>query len=184
MEEIERAIAALKAGEPVVFSTDTVYGIGLAVRYAMSPQLIYDIKRRDTGKPIAWLVGGVEALDEYGADVSAEARDLAKRHWPGALTLIVKASDSVPAAFCSQTGTIGMRMPANETALSLIREAGPIATSSANISGGADPRDFSDLDPELLAAVPVALRSDEPASGKASTVLDCTCGAPVVLRQG
>ena len=184
MEEIERAIAALKSGEPVVFATDTVYGIGVAVRYAPSPQAIYDIKCRDADKPVAWLVGGVEALDEYGIGVSTEARALAKQLWPGALTLIVKASGSVPEEFRAQTGTIGMRMPACDTALALIREVGPIATSSANLSGGPDPRDFSDLDPELLAAVPVALQSDEPASGTASTVLDCTHDVPVVVRSG
>ena len=184
MDDIARAIAALREGKPIVFPTDTVYGIGIAVRYAQSLQAIYDIKQRDAGKPIAWLVGGVNALDDYGADVSQESHALAEKHWPGALTLIVKAAATVPPAFLPASGSIGLRMPASEGALELIRAVGPIATSSANLSGGSDPRAFADLDPVLLAQVAVAVAVDEPSSGVASTVVDCTHGEMRILRQG
>ena len=184
MVDIEQAIAALKAGAPAVFPTDTVYGIGVAVRYAPSPQALYDIKKRDAGKPIAWLVGGVEALDEYGVDVAQEARALAEAYWPGALTLIVKASNAVPAAFLPAAGTIGLRMPASEVALALVHALGPLATSSANLSGGPDPRAFADLEPKLLEQVAAAICSDRSNSGVASTVVDCSKGEARVVRQG
>ena len=181
---LDRAVAALRGGGAVVFPTDTVYGLGVAVRYAESPQAIYDIKQRDAGKPIAWLVGGLQALDEYGADVPPQVRELAAAHWPGALTIVVKASDAVPPAFRSAAGTIGLRMPANETALALIREVGPLAASSANLSGGPDPRTADGLDPRLLGRVGAVVHDIAPCSGLASTVIDCSQGEIAVLRQG
>lgn len=180
---MDKVIAALKAGHAAIFPTDTVYGLGVAVRHAQTPQEVFDLKRRDPGKPIAWLVGGVEDLDRYGADVSAEARRLAEENWPGALTVIVKASDEVPRAFQSQQETIGLRMPDNETTVALVREVGPLATSSANLSGAPVPHSFADIDPELLAAAP-AFEGDAPGSGTASTVIDCSQGKTVVIRQG
>ena len=184
-DSIEACAQALKAGLPVIFPTDTVYGIGVSVRHAPGPQVLYDIKRRDAGKPVAWLVGGPEALDEFGEDVPEEAKRLARAHWPGALTVIVKAADTVAEPFRSKTGTIGLRMPANATALALIGAAGcPLATSSANISGGPDPRALEDVDPALLRAVAAATADDEPRSGVASTVVDCSQGNVTIIRQG
>ena len=129
------AVAALKRGEAVIFPTETVYGLGVSVEAAASPEALYDLKERDRGKPVSWLVGGVDDLDRYGAHVPDLARRLARAYWPGPLTLIVEASDAVPAAFRSAAGSIGLRMPDNDTALELIEAVGcPLATTSANIS--------------------------------------------------
>ena len=111
------AACALAAGEAVVFPTDTVFGLGVSVKAAAGPRLLYDLKHRDAGKPVAWLVEGPETLDVYGRDVPAYARRLAETFWPGALTLVVRASAAVPAAFRSPAGTIGLRMP--DSALTL-----------------------------------------------------------------
>ena len=182
-DELQAAIAALEAGQLAVFPTDTVFGIGVAVRFADSPKAIYEAKKRDAGKPVAWLVDGVEALQEYGLEVPEAAVELAQRHWPGALTIIVKASDAVPQPFQSAQGTIGLRMPASETALSLIRAVGPIATSSANIAGCSDSSSLTQVDPGLLEHAGVAIAGTEVPSGVASTVVDCSSGSIVVLRQ-
>ena len=134
-DAVTNAAAVLRAGGAAVFPTDTVYGLGVAVGSCASPQQLFAIKRRDEGKPVAWLVGGVHDLDAYGKDVPAWARTAAKKHWPGALTLIVRASNAVPVAFQSAQGTIGLRMPNSDVALDLIRAVGtPLATTSANIS--------------------------------------------------
>lgn len=179
------AVWALISGKPVVFPTDTVYGIGVSVRHAASLQALFDIKGRDAGKPVAWLVDSPEALDEFGVNVPVEAIELARAHWPGALTVIVTASDAVPAAFLPQTGTIGLRMPANQTALALMRAVGsPLATTSANLSGGADPHEISDVPAELLAKVSACIQDDQPRSGIASTVIDCSQGGIAIVRQG
>lgn len=212
---LEEATRALAVGNAVIFPTDTVFGLGVSVSAAPGPQLLYDLKHRDAGKPVAWLVEGPEALDVYGRDVPAYARRLAETFWPGGLTLVVCASDAVPAAFQSPAGTIGLRMPASEAALGLIRAAGcPLAVTSANLSGAADTARAEDLDRALVArtaglylpggvaaagiasgcaeATPSAsarfAAADRlvppPASGTASTVLDCTGEAPRVLRAG
>lgn len=212
---LEEATRALAVGNAVVFPTDTVFGLGVSVSAAPGPQLLYDLKHRDAGKPVAWLVEGPEALDVYGRDVPAYARRLADAFWPGGLTLVVRASDAVPAAFQSPAGTIGLRMPASEAALGLIRAAGcPLAVTSANLSGAADTARAEDLDralvartaglylPDGVAAAGTASGCVEaapsvsarfaagdrlvppPASGTASTVLDCTGEAPRVLRAG
>lgn len=212
---LEEATRALAVGNAVVFPTDTVFGLGVSVSAAPGPQLLYDLKHRDAGKPVAWLVEGPEALDVYGRDVPAYARRLADAFWPGALTLVVRASDAVSRAFQSAAGTIGLRMPANEAALELIHAVGcPLAVTSANLSGAPDTARAEDLDRALVArtaglylpggvaaagtasgcveaAPSVSARFaagdrlvPPPASGTASTVLDCTGEAPRVLRAG
>lgn len=192
---LDEAARALAAGNAVVFPTDTVFGLGISVKAAAGPRLLYDLKHRDAGKPIAWLVEGPGALDIYGRDVPAYARRLAEAFWPGALTLVVRASDAVPAAFQSPAGTIGLRMAASEAPLGLIRAVGcPLAVTSANLSGAADTARAKDLDGDLVARtaglyLPEGFATgSQPApasaSGTASTVLDCTGDAPRVLRAG
>lgn len=183
--KIARAVEALERGLPVVFPTDTVYGLGVAVSFAPAPAVLYDVKRRRSDKPIAWLVGSPGDLERYGRDVPPYALKAAQAYWPGALTLIVRAASGVPASFCSEAGTIGLRMPDSATALALIRAAGcPLATTSANIAGEPAVSRFCDLSPELLGAVGAALRDDGRKSGVASTVVDCTSDRPRVLREG
>ena len=156
-DTLEDAALALADGRPCIFPTDTVYGVGVAVCAASGPDILFDVKQRDAGKPIAWLVGSIDDLQRYGKNLPSGVCQLAHRFWPGALTVIVEASDIVPASYRSESGTIGLRMPANETTLALIRRVGsPLATTSANISGR-----------------PVA-----------STVIDCTVGGVRMVREG
>ena len=146
---IDQAVCALKRGEAVIFPTETVYGLGVSVEAAAGPDVLYDLKERDRGKPISWLVGDADDLDRYGARVPELARRLAGAYWPGPLTLVVRAADEVPEAFRSNAGTIGLRMPDNATALALVRAAGcPLATTSANLSGRAAAGALDALDPK------------------------------------
>ncbi len=186
-EALSTAATALRAGGVAVFPTDTVYGLGIAVLPEANPQALFRIKQRAADKPVAWLVGSVSDLDIYGEDIPEWARAAAQAHWPGALTLIVKASARVPVAFQSAAGTIGLRMPASNVALSLIRAVGvPLATTSANISGQPAPVEDTQLDPQVLSQVNAVVRgvSCTGGQGMASTVIDCTGQTPVVLRQG
>lgn len=183
--DIARAATALTGGEPVVFPTDTVYGIGVAVNAAAGPSDLFDIKQRDQDKPVAWLVGSPDALREYGSAVPEFAHVLARLFWPGPLTLIVKAGDAVPEAFRAADGTIAMRMPDSETVLSLIEAVGaPLATSSANTSGKGAPKSFDEIDRAIVDRVSCAIRDDGVKSGVASTIIDCTGDHPVVVREG
>ena len=182
---IKEAAAALRRGEPIIFPTETVYGLGVSVEHAEGPDAVFELKHRDHAKPISWLIADASDLFVYGKVVPDFARVLADTFWPGPLTLIVKASDRVPAQFRSAEGTIGLRMPSNETALALIRELGcPIATSSANRTGFPAVKRFDELDPGLLAEVAVSIHDDIEKSGVASSVLDCTHDHPVMKRVG
>ena len=186
-DTLEDVALALVDGRACIFPTDTVYGVGIAVHAAAGPAILFDVKRRDAGKPIAWLVGSIDDLQRYGKNLPPAACALARRFWPGALTLIVEASDAVPASYASESGSIGLRMPANETTLALIRRTGsPLATTSANISGRAAVSRFESLDEELLANVGCALRDpvESSHSGVASTVVDCTGGGLTLVREG
>ncbi len=143
----------LSRGEAVVLPTDTVYGVGVAVEAAPGPQQLFEAKHRPADKPVAWLVASPDDLERYGEAVPAYARRLAEAFWPGALTLVVRASAAVPRAFQSQAGTIGLRMPASPDALALVRAVGcPLAVTSANPSGAPAPVRFEDLDPVLVEA--------------------------------
>lgn len=183
----QETVDALRSGNPAVYPTETVYGLGVAVAFAENPSVLYEIKQREQRKPIAWLVSDASDLDHYGKHVPEFARVLARTFWPGPLTLIVSASDEVPSAFRSNEGTIGLRMPNNEKALELISAVGcPLATTSANISGLKAPKTFGNLSEDVCRQVSAVLRDDDDAnkSGVASTVLDCTGDHPVMVREG
>lgn len=177
---------ALKGGHAVVFPTDTVFGLGVSVKHADAPDALYEIKQRDERKPVAWLVSSVDDLERYGKAVPPFAYALARTFWPGPLTIIVKASDEVPAAFRSAEGTIGLRMPANPTAHGLIEKLGcPIATTSANLSGQRTATSFDDIDEAVLKQVAAAINDNEEKSGIASTIVNCSSGEhPVLTREG
>ncbi len=185
--QLHAAAAALKEGRAAVFPTDTVAGIGVSVTAVPGPQELAHIKGRDAGKPVAWLVATPDALDVYGKDVPAYARELAAEGWPGALTLVVRANESVPEAFRSPQGTVGLRLPASSMAQRLIEAAGaPLAVTSANLAGEAAPLGMDALSVAFAeraeAAGAAFVRTRERATGTASRVVDCTGPEPVTLR--
>ena len=161
-------------------------GVGKAGASPGDPlEVLYRLKGRDRGKPVAWLVGKAGDLQVYGRDVPAYALELAERFWPGPLTLVVRASDAVPAAFQSDEGTIGLRMPDSAVALGLIDAVGcPVATTSANLSGCDPAARSGDVDTALASQVPVVGDGSDRPSGVSSTVVLCTGPEPRVLRQG
>jgi tRNA threonylcarbamoyl adenosine modification protein (Sua5/YciO/YrdC/YwlC family) len=178
----DRAVRSLEDGEAVLFPTDTVYGLGVAVKSCPSPAILYRLKSRSEDKPIAWLIGSADDLETYGKNIPAWARSLASRYWPGALTLVVEASDQVPAAFQSAEATIALRVPDHELVRELVKRVGPIATTSANHSG--------DKAPSCLEEVPDEFRTrlctlvGETGDGQASCVIDCTTEKPRIIRSG
>ena len=178
------AVETLKSGRAAIFPTDTVYGLGVSIASAPDPSELFELKTRPQDKPVALLVADPEDIACYGRNVPERALELARAHWPGALTIVVEASDLVPAAFRATDGTVGLRMPDNETACALIRAVGaPLATTSANVSGQPAVADAVDLDPALAAAVPVVTDRAK-RSGAASTVVICTQDGVTVARQG
>jgi L-threonylcarbamoyladenylate synthase len=175
---IERAAELLRSGELVAFPTDTVYGIGCRAGDAAALARIFAAKRRDPEKAVAWLIASREAVAGAGFRLDEPALKLTERFWPGALTLVLPATDT--------PGTQAFRVPAHDVALALLVATGPLAVSSANRSG----------EPETLDADDVAIAfadADEPSAildggrvpgGVASSVLDLSGPTGRLLREG
>lgn len=176
----------LEKGSVIALPTDTVYGLGISPLHAHTLDALYNLKHREAAKPIAWLLADPEDILVYGCQIPSYALDLAKRYWPGALTLIVNASDRVPRVFQSETGTIGLRVPDHTVTRQLIRLLGsPLAVTSANISGQVAASTLATINPQLRAGVAFVLPDTTTTpSGRASTVVDCTQPQPRILRQG
>ena len=184
-EVINLAATVLRDGGIVVFPTETVYGIGAAAHSCFGPQEIFDIKVRPLEKPLPWLVEDEDALDIYGVDVPECAHNLAKAFWPGALTLVVKASDAVGKDFRAEDGTVGLRSPSHEVVMELIQASGgPIIATSANTAGMPAPGDFEEVEERIIAAADVVLDGGETEHRNASTVVDCTGPEPHIIREG
>jgi tRNA threonylcarbamoyl adenosine modification protein (Sua5/YciO/YrdC/YwlC family) len=183
-EAINLAANVLRDGGIVVFPTETVYGIGAAAHSCIGPQEIIDIKARSAKKPLPWLVECEGALDTYGVEVPAYAHGLAKKFWPGPLTIVVKASDKVGRDFTDDRGAVALRCPDHEVVQELIlASGGPIITTSANTSGKPAPGSFEELEERIIAAADLTLDGGETLHGVASSVVDCTGPEPVVMRE-
>lgn len=178
------AACILREGGAVVMPTDTVYGLGLYPPAAGDPSLLFRLKGRRPDKPVSWLMGSADDLDRFGRDVPAYARSLAERFWPGDLTLVVEASDEVPALFRGADGSIGLRMADHPVPAALIASlGGPLAVTSANLSGQPAPASAADLPSELTGHL-LCLVQDGPTPKQASTVVSCLESQPKILRCG
>ena len=151
-EAINLAATVLRDGGIVVFPTETVYGIGASSASCFGPQEIIDIKARPKNKPLPWLVEDDDALDAYGVDVPEYAHRIAKKFWPGALTIVVKAASMVAPEFRDDRGTVALRCPDHEVVMELIQASGgPIITTSANTSGKPPAGSFDELEERIIA---------------------------------
>ncbi|MBQ6395270.1 MAG: threonylcarbamoyl-AMP synthase [Atopobiaceae bacterium] len=182
---LERAASILANDGVVVIPTDSVYGIACAATPDNpAHERIFAIKRRDRSQTLPLLVDG-RALESLAEDVPDWAHGLAERYWPGALTLVVRASSAVPREYLAEDGTIALRMPDSELVLDLISRLGvPLATTSANIHGAPAAASSSGLDARVVSAADLTLDSGSAPIGIASTIVDCTGEHPRILREG
>lgn len=180
---IEEAVAAIEAGRVVGIPTDTVYGVGVDPFDFDAVARLYELKGRPEHKPVGVLVATVAQASEIG-HLSPAAVELAERHWPGALTLIVKPK-VVMADWVGdkQRQTIGVRVPDLPVARRLLERTGPLAVTSANLSGRAEAMSDSEARAVFGDGVAVYLEGKAP-GGEASTVVDVTGAELVVIRQG
>jgi len=126
---------ALGMGELIVLPTDTVYGIGCDAFNVAAVNRLLDAKGRGRDAPLPVLIPGIPTLDALAEGVPTQVRTLVKAFWPGALTIILPARDSLQWDLGETHGTVALRMPNNEVALELLSESGPLAVSSANLTG-------------------------------------------------
>lgn len=180
---MEEALSAILDGEIVGLPTDTVYGVGVDPFNIDAVERLFELKGRPSHKPIGVLVATVDQAAEIG-EIPEPAAALAERHWPGALTLIV-----TPKVILSdwvgdrQRRTVGIRVPDHPVARELLKLSGPLAVTSANVSGGEETLSDREARDVFGDRVAVYLEGEAP-GGEASTVVDATTPELTVLRQG
>lgn len=180
---IDRALAVLQAGGLVAFPTDTVYGLAAATFSAKAVEKLFEAKSREAAKAIAVLVGSICQLPQLTPGLTPTAERLAERFWPGALTLVVPKHPQLPENLTSYP-TVGVRMPNHPFALALLQRVGPLATTSANRSGAANPHTAQDVLDQLGGLIDLVLDGGTCPDGVPSTVVDCTRSPLIILRQG
>lgn len=169
---LQRAATLVRRGAVIAFPTDTVYGLGASSDDEVAQRRIYQIKGRPVGLPLILMVAAQSQLEGL-VHVDSQAEEMMRKWWPGPLTLILHAFGG---------GTLGVRIPKHEVALDLLRHAGPLMTTSANLHGR-DPA-MSAEEAAALSGVMAVVDGGAAPGGIASTVLDLTGPEPHVLREG
>jgi len=183
-EGVAKAVEAVRAGEIVVLPTDTVYGVGADAFSAEAVASLLAAKGRGREMPPPVLVPSIRTVDGLATDVPAWARDLIREFWPGPLTLVFKAQTSLMWDLGETNGTVALRMPQDDIALAVLSEVGPMAVTSANLTGQPAATTATDAASQLGAAVSVYLDGGPTTSTEVSTIVDCTGEEFVVLRAG
>ena len=183
LESIQQALEVLREGGLVAFPTDTVYGVGALAFDGKAVESIYTAKDRPVEKAIPVLVGDTEDIDKVASEVPLMAKKLAERFWPGPLTIVVPKHISLPASV-SATNTVGVRVPDHIIARSVLRVAGPMAVTSANLSGQPSPSTAEEVFTQLNGRIALILDGGKTPGGVPSTVVDCTGAKPVISREG
>ncbi|OBF86415.1 threonylcarbamoyl-AMP synthase [Mycobacterium sp. 852002-51163_SCH5372311] len=181
---IAAAVEALKAGRLVVMPTDTVYGIAADAFDSAAVAALLSAKGRGRDMPVGVLVGSWHTIEGLVYTVPDGARELIRAFWPGALSLVVRQAPSLQWDLGDARGTVMLRMPLQPVAIELLREVGPMAVSSANVSGRPPAVDADEARNQLGDLVDVYLDAGPSAQQAASTIVDLTGETPRVLRAG
>jgi L-threonylcarbamoyladenylate synthase len=179
------AVEALRAGKPVILPTDTVYGLCALAETAGPTERLYALKGRDPSQPSALLAADLDMLLAAVPELRGRAAAIAAALLPGPYTLVLpNPARRFPWLTGSSPEAIGVRVPAlPEAAARVVTETGCVASTSANLTGGPDPRRLDEVAPELLAQVGATVDAGE-LPGTPSTVLDFTGAEPRVIREG
>jgi L-threonylcarbamoyladenylate synthase len=176
---------AAREGKPVVFPTDTVYGLGTNAFMPKAVLDVFRIKGRPVEKPLILLIADPEDVEKYVLEVRESARALIKQYWPGPLTLIFNKAPNIPSEVTAGGQTIGVRCPDNEVARTLIRMVGnALATTSANLAGQPSPKNAAEAQANLGGRVAYIVDGGPSKLGIASTVIDLSSGEPKLIREG
>ncbi|WP_083733625.1 L-threonylcarbamoyladenylate synthase [Actinomadura sp. CNU-125] len=181
---IAEAVSAVRRGELVVLPTDTVYGVGADAFTPTAVSALLKAKGRGREMPPPVLVGSVRAATALVEDLGPYGQDLIDEFWPGGLTLVCRANRSLMWDLGETKGTVAVRMPMHELAVELLKETGPLAVSSANLSGSPAARTAAEAEEMLGDSVSVYLDGGTSGHGDASTIVDLTGPAPRLLRAG
>lgn len=185
MSLIKKAGEIIKSGGLVAFPTETVYGLGGDALNPSSCEKIYRAKGRPSDNPLIVHIADMEYLDAIVKKMPEEAYQLAKRFWPGPLTMILYKSDLVPYETTGGLDTVAVRMPVHPVARELIRQAGGyVAAPSANRSGRPSPTLAKYVAEDLDGKIDLIIDGGDAEIGLESTIIDLTSEKPTILRPG
>lgn len=183
-EGVREATAAIGRGELVVLPTDTVYGVGADAFTPEAVTALLAAKARGRDMPVPVLVASQAMLAGIVEDLPKDAEALTEEFWPGGLTLVVRHNPTLAWDLGNSLGTVAVRMPQHPVALELIEETGPLAVSSANVTGGPPADTVGEAEEQLGDSVAVYLDGGRCEQGVPSTIIDLTGDTPRVRREG
>jgi tRNA threonylcarbamoyl adenosine modification protein (Sua5/YciO/YrdC/YwlC family) len=178
------AARSVRAGSLVVLPTDTVYGLGCDAFSAAAVRSLLTAKNRGPDMPVPVLVGSWSTIDGLVLGVPRVARELIEAFWPGGLSLVLPHAPSLAWDLGATKGTVMLRMPLHPVALELLRDVGPMAVSSANVSGEPPASNAAEAVAQLGDSVAVYLDGGPSGEPVASTIVDLTGDEPRILRAG
>jgi len=182
-EAISKTINILEKDGLVAFPTDTVYGVGALIDRPRGIEKLFLVKGRPRDRAIPVLLGHPDQMDRVGLEPGPLAHTLAQRFWPGPLTLVIHRRPSL-SEILTPGETVGVRMPDHPVALALLQATGPLAATSANLSGKAETRTAQEVLVQLGGHIPLILNGGRTPGGQSSTVVDCTRPELPLLRAG
>jgi L-threonylcarbamoyladenylate synthase len=178
-------VGILRSGGLVAFPTDTFYALGADALDGAAVRKVFQAKGRADGRPVPVLLADPEDVMKVAREFPALARALARRYWPGPLTLVLPAVLAVPAEVTAGGGSVGVRVPDHELARTLIRAfGGPVTGTSANHSGSPPHKDAEGVRAELGGKIEAIIAGECGGHDAPSTVVDFSRTPPVVLREG
>ncbi|MGH3518073.1 MAG: L-threonylcarbamoyladenylate synthase [Haloechinothrix sp.] len=181
---IAAAAGAVRSGRLVVLPTDTVYGVGCDAFDSGAVRVLLSAKRRGPDMPVGVLVGSWSTVDGLVLGVPRAARTLIEAFWPGDLSIVLPHAPSLAWDLGRTRGTVMIRMPLHPVALELLREVGPMAVSSANVSGQPPATNAAEAKEQFGELVSVYLEGGPSGDPVPSTIVDLTGSEPLVLREG
>jgi len=182
-DTIQQALSILQSGGLVAFPTDTVYGVGALAFDGKAVESIYIAKDRPIEKAIPVLIADAVDMEKVGMNIPALAHQLAARFFPGPLTVIIPKQPTLPESV-SATDTVGVRVPNHEVARALLRAAGPMTVTSANISGQPSPSTAQEVFAQLGGRIDMIIDGGTTPGGVPSALVDCTGDEMKILREG
>ena len=182
---IQTASRVVKKGGVILFPARCMYGLGADALNEEAVEKIFVMKQRDRGKPLLVLAKDMDAVQQLAAHVPEEAKTIARHFWPGDVTLVFQAKETLPENLTAGSGKIGIRIPGHPLTAALVNALdSPLTGTSANISGAPGCRRIADIPAEIRDASDFALDAGLLEGGPGSTVVDVTGARPVVIREG
>jgi L-threonylcarbamoyladenylate synthase len=184
-QQVERAVIILRQGGIVAYPTDTVYGLGASMSIPCAVQRVFQAKQRPQDMALPLLVANVSQIAELAGQVTPVARRLIDSFLPGALTIVLPASGTVPDIVTAGGNTVALRIPDHPVPIALIEGIGtPLVGTSANVSGESSPLTAAEVRSQFDDEIDIIIDEGGHCAGRESTIVDLTGETPVILREG